>query len=135
MLPRAARWACVCLGIVLSFGGCSMPGQRYLDAESQLDGRVVMQTGFGVPDGWSRQQAWNRLKNYSLASTSNPPPRPEKSSENLLEGQVRIALNHVGRAFAVVETESLRCVIDPSDPMRWIISSEDVMRLAKSIPP
>jgi hypothetical protein len=113
-------------------GGCAPAGQRLLKAEIELDGKVILATSFGVPDGWDPASAWRRLRKVGFEAT-DPAATASLASAPQLKGRVRIALRHAGAAFAVVAVGELRLEVDASAPHRWRIAPHEVERTGRSL--
>ncbi len=109
-----------------------MPGQRYLQASIEVDGQVALQTGFGVPDSWGKDQTWQRLTVISFELVDAKLATPSAAALKL-QGKVTVKLAHSSSAFVTVATDRITLVPDPKNKGRWMITADDVKRLAMSL--
>jgi hypothetical protein len=119
------------IGIVMA--GCSFPGQRALHVRLEQDGQLVAKGFFSVPDSFDRQATWQRLEGVSLEPGSELTPESSDPSRVVLNGKIRVVLDHAGRPYALAETTQLRLDADPAKRGHWQLAPAEVARTGKSL--
>lgn len=114
-------------------GSCAPAGQRLLNAEIELDGKVILATSFGVPDGWDPASAWRRLSKVGFEATDPAATVSLGAPSRHLKGKVRIVLRHVDSVFAAVAVSELQLEADTSAPHCWKIAPSEVERTGRSL--
>jgi hypothetical protein len=119
--------------IVIVLAGCSFPGQRLLHVRLEQDGQLVCQGLFSVPDSFDQQATWQRLEGVSLEPVGELTPESSDPSRVVLNGKIRVVLEHAGRPYALAETTQLRLDADPAKPGHWQLAPADVARTGQAL--
>jgi hypothetical protein len=126
------RFGCA-LVILLSGSLCScLNGQRYLDVQIERDGKVVLETGYGVSDALDAADMWQSLQGESFKSVSTVSPEADDPQQAILKGKIRIVIHHVNNEIASAKVDELRLVRAAGSSDRWQLAPGEVKRTARA---
>lgn len=113
--------------------GCTRPGQMYLKATIELDGKKVLEAGYGESDSSSKFVAFKELENRTLTPQDNWKPDVGSSQELVLKGKIHLKLLHVDRIITSIDVMELKLVPDSKNAGSWKLAPGEVDRLSKLI--
>lgn len=113
--------------------GCTRPGQMYLKATIELDGKEVLNVGYGVSDSSGKDVAFKELEGRAFQPQNNWKPDAGSTQELVLKGKIHLKLLHVQRVITLVDITELKLVPDTKNAGSWKLAPGEVDRLGKLI--
>jgi hypothetical protein len=98
----------------------------------ERDGKVVLETGYGVSDALDAADMWQSLQGESFKSVSTVSPEADDPQQAILKGKIRIVIHHVNNEIASAKVDELRLVRAAGSSDRWQLAPGEVKRTARA---
>lgn len=118
--------------LCLSSLGCfTVPGQRLLTVQIELDGVSILESLWAVSDSLTKPDAWKTMVNAPLEPVNRWQPAASSGDNATVTGTITIQLDHASQTYIKLRTNEIKLVKDKSGS--WKLAEETVEKLAQDV--
>lgn len=116
---------------LLPLGCFTVPGQRLLTVQIELDGTSILESLWAVSDSLTKQEAWKTMVNAPLEPVNRWQPVASTGDSATVNGNITMQLDHASQTYIKLITNEIKLVKDKTGS--WKFAKETVEKLAQEV--